>query len=133
MDVPGFIEVLNTYQFFPDWTLPVIAVLLILFELRLAEWFLFGKNIVVAALLSVLLHSGFTLFSAITLLRGLELPNCGCFGVFLARPLTWWTVVEDLVLVGMSFCLMVLAIKEREEKTKGVPLRNPRRFSTEVF
>ncbi len=131
MDVPGFIEVLSTYQFFPDWTLPVIAVLLILFELRLAEWFLFGKNIVVAALLSVLLHSGFTLFSTITLLRGLELPNCGCFGVFLARPLTWLTVVEDLVLVGMSFCLLMLALKERENNR--VSSREPGHISTEVF
>ena len=40
--------------------------------------------------------------AVITLWRGLALANCGCFGVFLARPLTRQTVLEDVVMLGLS-------------------------------
>ncbi len=112
LDVPGFINILETYQLFPIWTLPVIAVAMVLIEIRLAEWFLLGKNLTRTALFSTLLHGAFTFISALTLIRGLQLPNCGCFGVFMARPLTWWTVLEDLVLLGMSLTLMTMTVKK---------------------
>lgn len=50
---------------------------------------------------------------SVTLWRGLAIANCGCFGVFLARPLTAQTVVEDVVMLGMS--LLVL----REVRHRG--------------
>ena len=64
-----------------------------------------------AALLSVLLHAGFMLLALVSLYRGLELENCGCFGVFLARPLTWSTPFEDLALVLVSLLLFLSARK----------------------
>jgi hypothetical protein len=54
------------------------------------------------------MHALYALWSAVSVLRGLKLPNCGCFGVFLARPLGWSTAVEDLVLVGASLGLWIL-------------------------
>jgi len=30
------------------------------------------------------------------------MPNCGCFGVFWARPLSGATLIEDLVMAGLS-------------------------------
>ena len=51
------------------------------------------SNLAYAALLSV------------TLARGLDLKNCGCFGVFLARPLRWFSPLEDLVFAGLSWLL----------------------------
>lgn len=133
LDIPGFIGVLETYRLFPAWVHPVVAVGMVLIELRLAEWLLLGKRLVRTAFFSVLLHSAFTFVSAMTLLRGLELPNCGCFGVFLARPLTWWTVVEDLVLVGMSLILMMIAFKEKKEKQMTPSLFNSSKAPTQVF
>ncbi|MBC8645596.1 MAG: hypothetical protein H7X85_00410, partial [Thermoanaerobaculia bacterium] len=41
--------------------------------------------------------------------RGIAVPNCGCFGVFLARPLTWGTVLEDGGMVAASLALAALA------------------------
>jgi len=35
-------------------------------------------------------------------------PNCGCFGVFWARPLTFITVAEDVFMVGISVLLFKL-------------------------
>lgn len=112
-DVPGFVKVLITYQVIPDWGLHLVAVIMVLVELRIAEWLFRDKTLVRGALSSVILHTLFSLVAAITLIRGVSVPNCGCFGVFFARPLTIWTVVEDLVLVSASLLLLRLAVKHR--------------------
>ena len=109
LDVPGFIEVLKTYNIFPHSILPFIAVGLVLTELRLAETLFRGVFLFKAAIFSIGLHGMFTIVSIITLLRDLEIPNCGCFGVFWARPLTWITVLEDLFMIMASCGLAYLA------------------------
>lgn len=117
LDVPGFVEILITYQAIPAWGLHLVAVILILVELRVSEWLFRDKTLIVGTLASLMLHSIFTLWTLVALWRGVPVPNCGCFGIFFARPLTGWTVVEDLVLVVASLCLLRLAV--REEKYTG--------------
>jgi len=107
LDVPGFVQVLITYQAIPAWGLHFVAVTLVLVELRIAEWLFRDKTLVVGAFGSLVLHIVFTLWTVATLLLGVTVPNCGCFGVFFARPLSGWTVVEDLVLVVASFYLFI--------------------------
>jgi len=114
LDVPGFVQVLITYQAIPAWGLHLVAVTLILVELRISEWLFRDNTLVAGALGSLVLHSIFTLWTVVTLLRGVPVPNCGCFGVFFARPLTGWTVVEDLVLVIASFYLLRFALNRGE-------------------
>ena len=62
-----------------------------------------------AAAASAAMHLAYTVWSAAAILRGLRLADCGCFGVFLARPLVWRTVAEDLVMTGLSVALVALA------------------------
>ena len=114
LDVPGFVQVLITYHAIPAWGLHLVAVTLVLVELRISVWFFRESTLVAGALGSLVLHSIFTLWTVVTLWRGVSVPNCGCFGVFFVRPLTGWTVVEDLVLVIASFYLLRLAIKRGE-------------------
>ena len=65
------------------------------------------------ALAATALHICFTLLATLTLLRGIDVPNCGCFGVFWARPLTFITVAEDVFMVGVCVLLLkILQIKE---------------------
>jgi hypothetical protein len=109
LDVPGFQSVLRSYQALPEWTIVPVSIGFVLVELRLAEYLIFGRNLRRAAMLSLLLHAAFTFWAVMTLLRGIEVPNCGCFGVFLARPLTWGTVGEDLFMVSISGLLWYLA------------------------
>jgi uncharacterized membrane protein YphA (DoxX/SURF4 family) len=111
LDVPGFVQVLITYQAIPAWGLHLVAVSLVLVELRISEWLFRDTTLVAGALGSLVLHSIFTIWTVVTLLRRVSVPNCGCFGVFFARPLSGWTVVEDLVLVIASFYLLRLALK----------------------
>jgi len=51
----------------------------------------------------------------------LRLSNCGCFGVYLRRPLTWATVAEDAALVLFSLLLFALA-RRNEPATAAKPI-----------
>jgi len=113
LDVPGFVDVLITYQAIPGWGLHLVAITMVLVELRISEWLFRDKTLVQGALSSFMLHSIFTMWAAITLIRGVSVLNCGCFGVFFVRPLTILTVAEDLVLVLASFFLLRLAVRRR--------------------
>lgn len=109
LDVQAFARVLETYRAFPDRVLFPLALAIPLAELGLALWLLSGLAPAAAALASVVIHFAYGVWSAISVLRGLELSNCGCFGVFWPRPLGWFTVLEDLVLMAVSFALLTLS------------------------
>ena len=109
LDIPGFTDVLKTYKAFPDSVLLLLALAIPLSELALALWLFSGQFLAAAAVTSVVLHFLYAAWSAVSVLRGLRLANCGCWGVFWPRPLDWSTVAGDLVLVAASFWLAVLA------------------------
>lgn len=111
LDLPGFVRVIDSYDLMPAFSYWPIAIGMTSFELFLGTWLLSNRRIDRAALASVALHLAFIGWSVIALLRGLNLSNCGCFGVFLARPLTWATPVEDLVIVAVSLAIYALAPK----------------------
>src|SRR5215470_16426965 len=121
LDVPGFARVLGTYEAFAHGALLPIAIAVPVAELVLAFWLFSGRNLAAAALVSTAMHFLYACWSAVSVLRGLKLANCGCFGVFLARPLGWSTVFEDLVLVAASLGLWMLA------RRKPGTFRSPRR------
>ena len=112
LDMSGFIEVLKTYQAFPHFTLRPFAFTITGIEFLLGVWILSGFRLSTSALGAALLNTFYAGWVALTLLRGLTLSNCGCFGVFFPQPLTWFTPVEDLVLVGMCVFLAYLARTE---------------------
>ena len=109
LDVAGFAEVLRSYEALPGaWLMPAATTVAIA-EVLLALWLFSGRRLVAASLASATMHLAYAIWSAAALSRGLRLPNCGCFGVFLARPLTRQTVAEDLVMVALSVVLFVSA------------------------
>jgi len=113
LDIPGFVQVLAAYDLLPHsgnvtlaYTLPVIELvtglcLLTRRGLRVAAWTAVGLHVM---LLSAVL---------VTLGRGIQIANCGCFGVFFARALTAQTIVEDAVMLGLS--ILVLRQAERQD------------------
>ena len=106
LDLAGFADVIGTYKVFPSSLWWVVAVSMTTAEWVLAGWLLSGRRPVRASAAAALMHLVFTGWATVTLLRGISVPNCGCFGVFLARPLGWHTVVEDAVVTGV--CLLAL-------------------------
>ena len=105
MDFQWFIEVLSTYRFFSDWGLWLVAIGITSLEWMLALWLLSGWRIESGALIALILYGLYAAGLVITLLRGLDLPNCGCYGVFFPQPLRWYSPLEDQVLVGMRYAL----------------------------
>src|SRR5438128_1620125 len=94
LDNRYFSEVLAQWRLLPSWSLLLLGVVLSLLELALALWLFSGWRLAQAALVSVLFHLGYTGGTAITLLRGISLPDCGCFGILFAHPLDWPMAVE---------------------------------------
>ena len=119
-DLQGFAAVVTSYRVLPA-SMPasmsfVIGALLALFELSLGillvgtyfcplfkkiglRWLLLPFQAV------IVLHLLYLSWLGLAYLRGLEIPNCGCFGVYWPRPLTGYTLIEDGVLVLLSLFL----------------------------
>lgn len=112
LDVEGFIHVIQTYQFFPVPLAPLIGIGIVTAEGALAVWLFSGRHVALTAVLASVLHLGFVGLAVVTLIRGISVPNCGCFGVFLARPLTWGTVAEDLFMA--AWCLGLYFLSDRK-------------------
>ncbi|HEX7253842.1 MAG TPA: MauE/DoxX family redox-associated membrane protein [Thermoanaerobaculia bacterium] len=109
LDIAGFARILESYEAFPrDWSLRV-AWLVPSVELLLALWLFSSRRLRGAAWSALLMHLFYAAWSATALIRGPRLSNCGCFGIFLARPLTWATVGEDLAMAALSAALLRLA------------------------
>ena len=105
LDLNGFVDVLVTYRLFPGWTLWPVAFMIIGIEWILAAWILSGWRLPTGALFGLMLNGLCAVGLILTLVRGLDLPNCGCYGVFFPQPLRWYSPLEDLVLVGMCYAL----------------------------
>jgi uncharacterized membrane protein YphA (DoxX/SURF4 family) len=105
LDFPGFVAVVVTYRTLPDLLLAPAALVLTLAELALGVWLLWGRRLPEAAIATVLLHLGYLAWLVLALARGLDLPNCGCFGVFWAQRLTPRMLFEDGVLLALALIL----------------------------
>jgi hypothetical protein len=108
IDLPGFARVLHTYQVFPEPLLFSLALTITLVELSLGLWILWGNQLRISVTVAAVMNVGYAGWMTVTLLRGLQLPNCGCFGVYFPRPLTWISPIEDLIFVGLCFALRAL-------------------------
>lgn len=119
-DVGGFSKILATYELgLPESALLPLSLAVIAYELALGFWMVSGRALAWSALANAVTSFGYMVFLTAALLRGLELRNCGCFGIFLARPLTWTTPLEDVVLVGLSLLLYRLARKGETTRAAG--------------
>lgn len=115
LDIPGFVGVIEGYRLLPDWLGASLAYSLPCIELGSALMLLSGCFLLVGAGLAVGLHLAMISAVLITLNRGIEVENCGCFGVFLARPLGVNTLIEDLVMLLFSVWAWINALKSKKE------------------
>jgi Methylamine utilisation protein MauE len=115
-DLPGFAVVVASYRLLPIALIPSAAMLLALAELSLAIALVAGPMfamrlnasrawLLVPASALVALHLVYLVWLTIAYLRGLAIPNCGCFGVYWPRPLTLSSLLEDGILVLLAVWL----------------------------
>jgi hypothetical protein len=108
LDNRHFAEVLALWRLFPSWSLLPLGVVASLSELILALWLFSGWRLAQAAIAAVVFHLGYTVATVITLVRGIRLPDCGCFGILFPHPLNWVMAFEDLGFAALSFALYLL-------------------------
>ncbi len=107
LDLAGFAAVVETYQLGLSAAQVQLAAYGVTgFELLLGGWLLSGRALRRAGWAAWLLNLGYGVLLTVSLLRGLELSNCGCFGVFFAQPLRWYSPLEDVVLMAASAVLI---------------------------
>lgn len=113
LDNRGFAAVILTYQLLPGWVTLPLGLVVSLFELFLALAIIFNRKLLICAWLVIIMHLGYLSLAIITLWRGIALENCGCFGVFLSRPMTLQTAFEDAVLLILSFLFLLVFKNQR--------------------
>ena len=106
LDIPGFVHIVASYQLLPSWGNVVMAFTLPFIELATGLGLLTAHYLRTAAYSAVMLHVMLLAAAAVTLWRGIHLDNCGCFGVFLARPLGMQTLIEDGILLLLSLLIL---------------------------
>ncbi|MGH8592772.1 MAG: MauE/DoxX family redox-associated membrane protein [Gammaproteobacteria bacterium] len=119
LDNRGFAQVIATYELsIPEPGLLPLALGVSLLELAVGMNILRGRRLKQNVLATLVFHIGYTALAAATLVRGLPIENCGCFGVFLARPLRWSTVGEDLALTAVS-AVGVFLLSNRSRRSRA--------------
>ena len=112
LDEAGFVEVLRTYRLgLPDLALWPLALAVTAVETVAGSLILAGRQLRMAAWVALAINAVYFVVLTASLLRGLELDNCGCFGVYAARPLRWYSPLEDVVLMDASWLLARLAAR----------------------
>lgn len=99
LDLRGFAAVLADYRLAPAALLLPLAIFAVLVELAIGVGLLLAPWRRAAALAAAAVAAVYGIVLTVTLARGIALPNCGCFGVYLARPLTILSPLEDAALV----------------------------------
>jgi hypothetical protein len=107
LDNRGFAQVIASYQLgLPGLFLLPLGLCISLAEVWIGTNLLRAERVRLCLWGTLFFQVGYGALAAMTLRRGIVLDNCGCFGVFLARPLRWTTVLEDAVLAAISaLCL----------------------------
>jgi len=102
-------QILGAYQAGGPAAMRVLAVLLIAGELFCGLWFAARPRS--PALTPVWVYTGVSVVWATlgtqAFLRGLDVGNCGCFGVYLSQRLSWFVLAQD----GLLLVYAVLMIR----------------------
>lgn len=99
LDLRGFAAVLADYRMAQAVMLLPMAGAVVALEVAIGVGLLLPKWRRAAALAAAALAGLYAVVLSATLARGIALGNCGCFGVYLARPLTVFSPLEDVALL----------------------------------
>jgi len=95
-----FVEAIETYDLVSGASAELVGVVFVLIELGAALLLLTDPKL--GSALSLLAFVIWTLFGVQAFVRGLDVPNCGCFGKWFSQSLRWWVLLEDVYLVALS-------------------------------
>ena len=103
----SFARALRKFELLPNSLVAPISVAVPILELLCGLVLVLGVVPSLAALLLVISLIAFTTFIGRALIERKKI-ECGCFGPTAPRPITWWTVVRNMVL--LCFGLLVIFV-----------------------
>ena len=86
----------------PTWAVPLVPWV----ELVLGALLVVGVVRPLVAIATAVLLAAFTALLSARLARG-ERPPCACFGRLSTRPISWWSVARNLVLIALAVTIAV--------------------------
>jgi len=84
------------------WTVPLVPWV----ELSLGALLVVDVLRPLVAIATAVLLAAFTALLSVRLTRG-ERPPCACFGRLSTRPISWWSVARNLVLIALAVAIAV--------------------------
>jgi len=102
-DLGGFADVLASYQAFPEGSALAAALAIAVAEMATGLGLMAGgKSRGVGAIVAVGVAVVWSVLGVQAFARGLDLSNCGCFGVHLPQRLWWGVVVQDAAFLAST-------------------------------
>ncbi len=111
-----FVQAIDTYGVTSGSLSSLLALLIIGFESLGALGALtpqFAKGVRRELILcGVIVAIFWTFLAAQALIRGIDVPNCGCFGSYFPQPLNIGVLVQDAIFIGLGFGALWQAKRE---------------------
>lgn len=99
--VDAFVAAIDTYRLVGAAG-AVLAVIVVVAEVTAGTLLVIGSRRTLGATLAVAVAAFWALMATQAFVRGLAVPNCGCFGAYLSQELRWWVLAEDAYLVALT-------------------------------
>ena len=101
VDFEQFVDVIETYRLGSGSPATLLGGALLTGELIGGIGLLARRRIAPPVALTVAV--AWTVIGTQAFVRGLVVPNCGCFGIYLSQPLRWWVLVQDVEFVALAW------------------------------
>ncbi len=114
-NVTGYASALGAFDVLPEWGLRPVALLWMLAELSCGGLLVYAglsraparMPSVAGALGTLAITLGYAALTTSAWLRGLDVPNCTCFGVLLPQRLGPFVLAQDAAMIAWSSWVLV--------------------------
>lgn len=109
IDLKGFVYIVEKYGEIVQRFGRIPAYILPFAELIVGVMLLAGFYLAIASGIAMLMAVLFGAMVASALIKHKKLENCGCFGAKFKKPITWKSLVEDIVFFLLSLLIFLSA------------------------
>lgn len=127
LSLPEFVNAIGSYRVAGEAGSGVLAWVLLLLQAIAGAGLLWGSPRLrpVAGWAGLVAALAWSALAVQAFARGLSIPNCGCFGRFLAQELSWWVLLQDAYFVVLALLALRSARCDRLPQSVPVHMSNP--------
>jgi uncharacterized membrane protein YphA (DoxX/SURF4 family) len=123
-DPGGYAHALAAFRVIPDAALAGAAWSWLACELVAGALLLVGGRAArVGAILALAINVAYAVMTTQAYARHLSIDNCTCFGVHLRQRLSWFVLLQDAYMIGLSAYVFAGARRSRRPATAGSTAR----------